>query len=340
MNFDLAPTTRMAIRATVVATAAVIVSRISFLERPYWIVLTSVLLIYETAGESIKRSGQRLAMTLIGCLTGWLIYLIAEPIPALRWTILLGGIFLTVYFRSNPRGVVYAPMIFFASVYVVFVFAVVGGWTGRLFLTRAYDTAIGCTLALAGSLLVLPRRAGNLVADDLETFWKCCHDYFEKIMTSLVTPGAGPTPGDRKALLKQLEQLRLRSRNSAYESFLGSGTRKQQSALVDASERMSRHLLALGAVIQGELPASSIEELRSRAAILLQRTEEGFQRLDHLARDAVNTDTSSLPSATELAQSAMQATIEKSPEQIDVVRILPAIYHLGEVCTQLEVVID
>ena len=38
------------------------------------------------------------------CLTGWLIYLVAEPIPALRWTILLGGIFLTVYFRSNPRG--------------------------------------------------------------------------------------------------------------------------------------------------------------------------------------------------------------------------------------------
>ena len=49
-------------------------------------------------------------------------------------------------------------MIFFASVYVVFVFAVVGGWTGKLFLTRVYDTAIGCTLALVGSLLVLPRR--------------------------------------------------------------------------------------------------------------------------------------------------------------------------------------
>ena len=336
MKLDLAPTTRMAIRAAVVATAAVIVSRISFLERPYWIVLTSVLLIYETAGESIKRSGQRLAMTLAGCLTGWLIYLIAEPIPALRWSLLLSGVFLTVYFRSNPRGVVYAPMIFFASVYVVFVFAVVGGWTGRLFLTRVYDTGIGCALALAGSLLVLPLRAGHQVADDLEEFWKSCSDYFEKIMKSLEMPMSGPTPGDRKALLKQLELLRMRNRNSAYESFLDRRTRQQQSQLVDASERMSRHLLALGAVIQSELPASSLAELRAQAAILLGRTENGFRRIICSPRDCSPSDHPNPPSAAELARAAMQATIDKRTEQIDVVRILPAIYHLGEVCVQLE----
>ena len=144
MNLDLGPTTRLAIRAAAVATAAVLVARLSFLERPYWIVLTAVLLVYETAGESIKRSGQRLAMTALGCLTGWGLYLVAAPVPGLRWTILLGGIFLARFFRSNPRGVVYAPMIFFASVYVVFVFAVVDSWTVRLMLTRLYDTAIGC----------------------------------------------------------------------------------------------------------------------------------------------------------------------------------------------------
>src|SRR4029079_6256463 len=68
MTIDLAPSTRLAIRAAFVATAAVSVARLTCLERPYWIILTAVLLVYETAGESIKRSGQRLAMTFLGCL--------------------------------------------------------------------------------------------------------------------------------------------------------------------------------------------------------------------------------------------------------------------------------
>ena len=279
MTLDLAPTTRLAIRAAAVASAAVLVARLSFLERSYWIVLTAVLLVYETAGESIKRSGQRLAMTALGCLAGWGLYLVAGPVLGLRWTILLGGIFLAVYFRSNPRGVVYAPMIFFASVYVVFVFAVVDSWTARLMLTRLYDTAIGCAVALVGSLVVLPQHAGRKLETDLEQFWESCRQYFEKTYAAMTAAGPSPTSAERQALLKQLEELRTRSRTSAYEGFLGRAVLRRRIALVEGTEMLCRHLLAFGAVVQAGVPASAVPSLLGPMEVLFERMRSAFDRL-------------------------------------------------------------
>ena len=162
---------RMAIRAAVVATAAVVVSRISILERPYWIVLTSVLLIYETAGESIKRRSA-LVMTLAGCLTGWLLYTVAGPIPTLRWTILLGGVFDRLL-SQQPARVVYAPMIFFASVYVVFGSRSLAGGPASSS-SRAFTTRPSAAFSRWLDRCWCCRGAGHLVADDPETFWESC----------------------------------------------------------------------------------------------------------------------------------------------------------------------
>ena len=340
MNLDLAPTTRLGIRAAAVALAAVLVARLSFLERPYWIVLTAVLLVYETAGESIKRSGQRLAMTALGCLTGWGLYLVAAPAPGLRWTILLGGIFLAVYFRSNPRGVVYAPMIFFVSVYVVFVFAVVDSWTARLMLTRLYDTAIGCALALVGSLVVLPQQAGLKLETDLEHFWESCRQYFEKTSTAITAAGPSPTSAERQALLKQLEELRTRSRTSAYEGFLGRAVRRRRAALVEGTETLCRHLLAFGAVVQAGVPASAIPVLLGPLEVLFGRMRSAFDRLSIAPAQLSSggrADRESL--ANEGYTQALALLKAGTTDRFEFLQLGPAIYHLGEACNSLEATI-
>jgi uncharacterized membrane protein YccC len=336
MSFDLSPTTRMALRAAAVATVAVAVARIPGIDRPYWIVLTAVMLIYETAGESIKRSGQRLAMTLTGCLTGWLLFLVADHIPPLRWSLLLGGIFLAVYFRSNPRGVVYAPMVFFISVYVVFVFAVVGDWTGKLFVTRVYDTAIGCALALGGSLLILPQRAGNLVADDLTRFWDLCRQYFEKTQAFLIQSGPAPSPLDRQSLLKQLEQLRMRNRNSAFESFMGRRARNRQRALVESSEVLSRHLLAYGALLQGGQSTNATRLLMRESRDLSARTAAGFHKLCNPVVEQQPTLPPGEIPANKLYSQSFEKLLSEQVNRSDMLLLGPELYHLGEVCYQLE----
>ena len=337
MTLDLAPTTRLAIRASAVAAAAVLVARLSFLERPYWIILTAVLLVYETAGESIKRSGQRLAMTALGCLTGWALYLVAGPVPALRWTILLGGIFLAVYFRSNPRGVVYAPMIFFASVYVVFVFAVVDSWTARLMLTRLYDTAIGCVLALVGSLVVLPQQAGLKLESDLEQFWESCRQYFEKTYTAITASGPPPTSAERQALLKQLEEVRTRSRTSAYESFLGRAALRRRIALVEGTETLCRHLLAFGAVVQAGVPASAVPSFLGPLEVLFERMRSAFDRLSVAPAQPLSVaivDSERL--ASEDYAQALALLSNGKIDRFEFLQLGPAIYHLGEACQSLE----
>jgi hypothetical protein len=337
MTLEFVPSTRLAVRAAAVATAAVLVARLSFLERPYWIILTSVLLIYETAGESIKRSGQRLAMTFLGCLAGWGLFLVAAPVPGFRWTVLLGGIFLAVYFRSSQRGVVYAPMIFCASVYVVFVFAVVDSWTARLMLTRLYDTALGCVLALMGSLVVLPQHAGRQLQDDLERFWKACREYFEKAYSCLTASGAPPTSEDRQSLLKQLEQLRLRSRTSAYETFLSRDMLRRRQALVEGTEKFSRPLLAFGATVQAGLPASAVASLLGVFGAIAERTRAAFDRLDVLELLA-----SLAPQQANqgvLERDYARALLMLDATEIDRYEFLqlgPTLYHLDEAHQALE----
>ena len=340
MNLELALSTRMAIRAAAVAAAAVLVGRIPGLDRPYWIILTAVVLVYETAGESIKRAGQRLLMTLLGCLAGGLLYRFAAPVPVLRWAILLGGIYMAVYFRSNPRGAVYAPMIFFVSVYVVFVFALVGGWTAQLFLTRAYDTAIGCALALAGSLFVLPLRAGRQLVDDLEQFWQSCRRYFDKSISSLSAAAPLPTSEDRQILLKQLEQLKTRSRNSAYEGMPGRKSRQRQQNLVDGTEAMSRHLLAFGAVIGAGLPLDARPQLLDLLEKTVETMRKDLDRLTIAPAPASGEVLAGEKSADMVYPQAVQKLIATEKDRGQLLQMGPAIYHLSQARLFLQTLVN
>jgi hypothetical protein len=61
MTAALEPTTRMAVRAAVVAVAALLVGYLLNLERAYGAILTGVVLINETWGDSVRRTVHRLA---------------------------------------------------------------------------------------------------------------------------------------------------------------------------------------------------------------------------------------------------------------------------------------
>ncbi len=336
MTTTLAPTTRLGVRAAAVALAAILVSQLSFLERAYWVILTAVLLVYETSGEGNQRAFERLITTALGCVAGFVLYYLAGSDNTLRWLVLLVGVYLAVYYRSDPSGVVYAKMVFFITVYVVFLLGFVDAWTPSLVLARLVDTALGCGVALVVSALVLPQQAGKQFEQDLLQFREACRDLFEKAFAALLDGGPSPCLADRQQLLRQLVQLRARFRTSAYEDFF-SQTAKRRRDLMNSTEAVCRHLLAFTASVRAVSTREGISLLRESLALLANRFRAGF-----LASMANSPDSRSAPigekeSAESLVgQRALELVRQGELTRADFLIVSPAVYHLGEACRALE----
>lgn len=148
-----APTHLMPVRAAVVAIAAIAVSHAFKVERAYWMELAAVVLVNETLNESARKSAERFGMTLGGCAIGWGLHqlLFGHPWPE------RAGLLLAVFLAAFFRPVSYPKMVLFITVYVSFLFSLLGQWTLHVLALRIIDTGIGGALAVAGALLVRPR---------------------------------------------------------------------------------------------------------------------------------------------------------------------------------------
>ena len=217
-------TTRMAARAAVAAALSLAVGHALSVPRAYWGVLVAVVLVNETWGESIRMAVERLGMTAAGCLVGALLHGIASGHPRVEWALLVVCVFFAVYFRKVPAGGSYPWMIFFVTVYVVFLFAVVGAERlGALLLVRVYATALGCATALLASLIIRPRAAGQQLEDELRALQGACRALIE---------ASSDDAAAATGLLQRVAALRARLGSSAYESVLASSRRHVEARVL------------------------------------------------------------------------------------------------------------
>ena len=97
-------------------------------------------------------------MTAVGCVAAWGLHCAGLRRTAPPWSrLLLGAVFFAAYFRTGS----YAWMTFFVTVYVVFLFALLGQPTLPLMIIRGFQTLIGCAVAHGG---VADRPDGPLAA--------------------------------------------------------------------------------------------------------------------------------------------------------------------------------
>jgi hypothetical protein len=137
-------------RAALAAMLAIVVQHLIDLPRAYWSVLVAVVITAETHQQLLSKAGERLIMTIIGCLLALLLHFAAQGSFALQLSVLMVGIFGATYFRTAS----YRLMVGFLSVYVVFLFAIIGQWDIDIVAIRIYETAIGCTIALVVPLML------------------------------------------------------------------------------------------------------------------------------------------------------------------------------------------
>ena len=114
----LRATTKRAFQAATAILIAELISGYFQLERGYWMILTAMALTMQTWGESVKRSFERVSMTIIGGIVGTVLYFIVPTNTITAMVLLLVFVFFTVYLLQ----IYYLLSVFFLTCFVVFLF--------------------------------------------------------------------------------------------------------------------------------------------------------------------------------------------------------------------------
>lgn len=205
----LRSTTKMAYQAAIAIAIAELIGMCFYVERSYWITITAMALTTQTWGESVKRSFERVGMTILGGVVGTALYFyIPKNEPMIFLFLALFFIFFMVYLAK-----IYSLVsVFFLTCFVVFLFALVGAWSLTLLRARIIDTMLGATIALAvgGCFFSLKTSIPDLFIG-----------YLEKIkvtMTTVFDPSCRyETPITGQLLLSEFQKIKKSALTVRYE---------------------------------------------------------------------------------------------------------------------------
>jgi uncharacterized membrane protein YgaE (UPF0421/DUF939 family) len=183
MRFKLSPSARLGTQAAIAIILAFTVAQLFGISRSYWALMTAMLLISQTWGESVRKAFTRAGMTILGGIVGTLIYFLIKSDPHVIFIGILLCVFFMVYFFETS----YLLTVFFITMFVVFLFAAIDNWSIHLLEARIYDTLIGAGIAIISSALVFPITAKtgfiNQFPEYIEKLKKCtnvCFALFDK----------------------------------------------------------------------------------------------------------------------------------------------------------------
>lgn len=153
--------TRQAIQAAVATAAAVAVGDALSTQRYYWAVLAAFIAFTGTAtvAETVSKAVNRTLGTLVGLLAAIPLVPLIGTNVAVVVTVILASVFGAFYlFRVS-----YALMIFFITLMLGELYALLGSFTVDLMILRLTETAAGGAIGCLVAVLVLPTR--TLAAD-------------------------------------------------------------------------------------------------------------------------------------------------------------------------------
>jgi hypothetical protein len=151
---ELRNTTKMALQAALAIGVAECLSLFLFTDKGYWITLSAMALTTQTWGESVKRSFERVGMTILGGIAGTALYFYLPD----NYNLVLGFLLLFIFFTTYMMPIYHLVAVFFLTCFVVFLFALIGHWDWLLLKTRVIDTIVGAGVALFVGSFFFPLR--------------------------------------------------------------------------------------------------------------------------------------------------------------------------------------
>ncbi|MCD6044930.1 MAG: hypothetical protein K0R48_93 [Gammaproteobacteria bacterium] len=198
---------RLGLQAAIAMAIALNIQHFYHFERSYWSVFTSMILFSQTLGSSIKRSLERIVMTIFGgsLATGLYLLMPTEQFPIV--TIILCSVFFQICFLQR----FYLGSAFFASVFVVFFFALVQSWSVHLLMVRIIETILGAAITLLCSFLIFPIKTEETLLAKIPLFIADARALSDQILETLFSPQANSKIMLKRAnaclvLLSELDQ--------------------------------------------------------------------------------------------------------------------------------------
>ncbi|MEK6466716.1 FUSC family protein [Pseudonocardia alni] len=152
----LSLTTRQAVQVAVATAVAIAVGDALSEQRYYWAVLAAFIAFTGTAtvAETVRKAAHRIVGTMIGLVGAIALVPMLGPDVAVVLPVILLSIFGALYlFRLS-----YALMIFFITLMLGELYALLGTFTVDLMVLRLEETVVGGLIGCAVSVLVLPTR--------------------------------------------------------------------------------------------------------------------------------------------------------------------------------------
>jgi uncharacterized membrane protein YccC len=251
---------RLVLRTTLSGLITFTLSHLLALPHSYWAVLTSVLIMQESVGGSLKATLDRMLGTVAGAIWGVSVTL---AIPH-RETLMLG---LTLAVALAPLALLAAlkPSYRVAPVTAVIVLLTTAGVEVApvsYAVDRVLEIGLGCLVGFAVSLLVLPARAHGLLAEAAAEVILALRDLLELVLQDMTRSPDGTALA--------ATHLRLNQALSRVEGLVDEVKRERANRLTDAPDaepfarnlrRLRHDLTAIGRTVTEPLPQPAYQYL-------------------------------------------------------------------------------
>jgi uncharacterized membrane protein YccC len=244
---------RLVLRTTLAGLITFTLTHLLELPHAYWAVLTSVIIMQESVGGSLKATLDRMLGTVAGAIWGVSVTL---AIPH-RETLMLG---LTLAVALAPLSLLAAlkPNYRVAPVTAIIVLLTTAGVQVapmRYAVDRVLEIGLGCLVGFAVSLLVLPARAHRLLAEAAAEVILALRDLLELLLQDMTRSLDGAALA--------ATHLRLNQALSRVEGLVDEVKRERANRLTDAPDaepfarnlrRLRHDLTAIGRTVTELLP--------------------------------------------------------------------------------------
>ncbi|MFC4022245.1 FUSC family protein [Oceanobacillus longus] len=165
----LKPSTKKAYQALVAGTIAIIVGQIISPTQPYWVLLTTfiVLLGTQSIGRIYTKGYQRSVGTIIGAVLGFTMAKLLSGQSTFEVIMIFIVLFLAFYLLS----VSYTLMNVFITMLIAFMYDILmGGITLSLIGARVIDTIAGAAIALGVSTFIFPKKTRDKISESINDY--------------------------------------------------------------------------------------------------------------------------------------------------------------------------
>ena len=251
---------RLVLRTTLAGLITFTLSHLLELPHSYWAVLTSVIIMQESVGGSLKATLDRMLGTVAGAIWGVSVTL---AIPhhetltlGLTLAVALAPLALLAALKPNYRV---APV---TAIIVLLTTAGVEVAPVRYAVDRVLEIGLGCLVGFAVSLLVLPARAHGLLAEAAAEVILALRDLLELLLQDMTRSPDGTALA--------ATHLRLNQALSRVEGFVDEAKRERANRLTDAPDaepvarnlrRLRNDLTAIGRTVIEPLPQPAYQYL-------------------------------------------------------------------------------